>query len=130
MISGFTPRHNQYSFIANDNLYVGGGTTRLSQLDHETHADFYRLPLAGINGELSNHNIIKNIFPNPSDGNFYIDSKAGCRISIFNDQGKAVYSNTIHRGANLISLKNVLLPGCYYISCGYAYTRKVLILPD
>ena len=124
-LPGLTSRHNSYSFIANDHLYIGGGYTRYSQQDGISHYDFYKLPLSGINfiEETSINNL--NVFPNPSNGLFKIENSNGKMISMFDVNGKKVFMKRMDN--DIIDLRIRLSPGIYIIQCEGKEVKKILI---
>jgi N-acetylneuraminic acid mutarotase len=130
LLPPFGPRHNCYSFIANDQLYVGGGITRFSQLDSYSHSDLWLLPLSGINKTTEIGTSRFEVYPNPSYGKFNIKKAKGQKITIYDYSGKNIYSEEISSDEKQIDLTGIK-SGVYFIqsdSRSQSIISKIIIL--
>jgi hypothetical protein len=81
------------------------------------------------NEKIDNSSFNINVFPNPSNGVFKINTPAESTLSIFSVLGQIVYSNELDKGENEIVL-NSIDDGVYYIHVSNkhrSFTQKLLI---
>ncbi|PHR45975.1 MAG: hypothetical protein COA32_12075, partial [Fluviicola sp.] len=66
--------------------------------------------VAGLNSE--EDNLIFNVYPNPSNGNFVIESSSNYNLEIYDATGSIIHNTSITSGKNKINL--TLKPGVYF----------------
>lgn len=77
---------------------------------------------------LSKERIAFDMFPNPSSGQFFIESTENATFKLIDKQGKIVQEDNVFAGRNEYSLN--VVPGLYFLLMVYqneAITRKVIV---